>query len=74
MQLKRYYIEGIAHSSYLVGAGSEAAVVDPKRDVEDYLADAERMGLAWARTGNQMRGIAGNRIAQQEPNLEADGA
>src|SRR5215469_16960038 len=45
MQLKRYYIEGLAHASYLIGAEGEAAVVDPKRDVDDYLADAEHMGL-----------------------------
>jgi glyoxylase-like metal-dependent hydrolase (beta-lactamase superfamily II) len=45
MHLKRYFIEGLAHASYLVGADSEAAVVDPKRDVDDYIADAERAGL-----------------------------
>ena len=45
MYLKRYFIEGLAHASYLVGAGGEAAIVDPKRDVDDYLADAERAGL-----------------------------
>ena len=45
MQLKRYYVEGLAHASYLIGAGGEAAVIDPKRDVDDYLVDAESMGL-----------------------------
>ena len=45
MQLRRYFVEGLAHASYLVGADGEAAVVDPKRDVDDYLADAERLGL-----------------------------
>lgn len=45
MILKRYFVEGLAHASYLVGADGEAAVVDPKRDVDDYLADAEREGL-----------------------------
>ncbi len=45
MHLKRYFIEGLAHASYLIGADGEAAVVDPKRDVDDYLADAEREGL-----------------------------
>ena len=43
--LKRYFIEGLAHASYLVGADGEAAVVDPKRDIADYLADAARAGL-----------------------------
>jgi hydroxyacylglutathione hydrolase len=45
MILKRYFIEGLAHASYLVGAGGEAAVVDPKRDVDDYIADAESGGM-----------------------------
>jgi hypothetical protein len=39
MQLRRYFVEGLAHASYLVEADGEAAVVDPKSDVDDYLAD-----------------------------------
>lgn len=42
---KRFYVEGLAHASYLFGADGEAAVVDPKRDVEDYLAAARSEGL-----------------------------
>lgn len=45
MYLKRFFVEGLAHASYLFGADGEAAVVDPKRDVEDYLAEAKREGL-----------------------------
>ena len=45
MYLKRFFVEGLAHASYLFGADGEAAVVDPKRDVDDYLAAAEREGL-----------------------------
>lgn len=45
MYLKRYFIEGLAHASYLFGSDGEAAIVDPKRDVDDYLADAGREGL-----------------------------
>lgn len=45
MYLKRFFVEGLAHASYLFGAGGEAAVVDPKRDVDDYLAEAKREGL-----------------------------
>ncbi|MGZ9115794.1 MAG: MBL fold metallo-hydrolase, partial [Methylocystis sp.] len=45
MYLKRFFVEGLAHASYLFGADGEAAVVDPKRDVDDYLAGAEREGL-----------------------------
>src|SRR5258708_5298243 len=42
---KRFYVEGLAHASYLIGAGGEAAVIDPKRDVEEYLETAEREKL-----------------------------
>jgi len=42
---KRFYVEGLAHASYLFGAGGEAAVIDPKRDVDDYLEDAQAAGL-----------------------------
>ena len=45
MYLKRFFVEGLAHASYLFGADGEAAVVDPKRDIDDYLADAGREGL-----------------------------
>ena len=45
MYLKRFFVEGLAHASYLFGADGEAAVVDPKRDIEDYLEEAERAGL-----------------------------
>jgi len=45
MYLKRFFVEGLAHASYLFGANGVAAVVDPKRDVDDYIADADREGL-----------------------------
>ena len=45
MYLKRFFVEGLAHASYLFGADGEAAVVDPKRDIEDYLVEAKREGL-----------------------------
>ncbi|MEO6182714.1 MAG: MBL fold metallo-hydrolase, partial [Verrucomicrobiota bacterium] len=45
MLLKRYFVEGLAHASYLVGADGEAAVIDPKRDVDNYIADAQRAGM-----------------------------
>ncbi len=45
MYLKRFFVEGLAHASYLFGADGEAAVVDPKRDIDDYLATAEAEGL-----------------------------
>jgi rhodanese-related sulfurtransferase/glyoxylase-like metal-dependent hydrolase (beta-lactamase superfamily II) len=45
--LKQYYLGCLAHASYLLGdeASSTAIVVDPQRDIEKYLADAEGFGL-----------------------------
>src|SRR5580765_4499019 len=42
---KRFYVEGLAHASYMIGDSGQAAVVDPKRDVDDYLETAEREKL-----------------------------
>jgi hydroxyacylglutathione hydrolase len=44
--LKQYYRGCLAHASYLAAAqrAGEAAVVDPQRDVEQYLEDAWRLG------------------------------
>ena len=43
---ERFFVEGLAHASYLFGAegAGAAAVVDPKRDVDEYIAAAERRG------------------------------
>jgi glyoxylase-like metal-dependent hydrolase (beta-lactamase superfamily II)/rhodanese-related sulfurtransferase len=42
-----YYLACLSHASYLVGdeGTREAAVVDPQRDVDGYLADAKRLGV-----------------------------
>ncbi len=47
MILKQYYLGCLAHASYLLGdeASSTAIVVDPQRDIQQYLADAEQFGL-----------------------------
>src|SRR5690348_16525131 len=47
MFLKRFFVEGLAQASYLFGSGGEAAVVDPKRDVDDYIqaAKAEKLKI-----------------------------
>jgi hydroxyacylglutathione hydrolase len=47
MILKQYYIECLSHASYLIGdeATGRAIIVDPRRDIGDYLADADRHGL-----------------------------
>jgi hydroxyacylglutathione hydrolase len=45
MLLKRVVAEGLAHNSYILGAGGKAAVVDPRRDCEIYLEIAGRNNL-----------------------------
>ena len=47
MILKQYYLGCLAHASYLLGdeATSTAVIVDPQRDIQQYLADAEKFGL-----------------------------
>jgi hydroxyacylglutathione hydrolase len=47
MILKQYYLGCLAHASYLLGdeASATAIVVDPQRDIQQYLADAETFGL-----------------------------
>jgi glyoxylase-like metal-dependent hydrolase (beta-lactamase superfamily II) len=46
MQFHQFYLGCLAHASYLIGSDGVAAVVDPRRDVEEYLAFAEEHGLA----------------------------
>jgi len=45
--LRRFYDEGLAQASYLIGcqATGEALVVDPNRDIEQYIAAAEAESL-----------------------------
>jgi len=47
MILKQYYLGCLAHASYLLGdeASSTAIIVDPQRDIQQYLDDAEKFGL-----------------------------
>lgn len=47
MFLKQYYLGCLAHASYLLGdeASGSAIVVDPQRDIEQYLADAVANGF-----------------------------
>ena len=46
MILKQYYLSCLAHASYLIAdeRSKLAAVVDPQRDVEQYLRDAAEAG------------------------------
>ncbi len=46
MILKQYYLGCLAHASYLIAdeTGAVAAVIDPQRDIEQYLEDADWLG------------------------------
>ncbi len=47
MILKQYYLGCLAHASYLLGdeSSATAVIVDPQRDIQQYVADAEKFGL-----------------------------
>lgn len=45
MLIERIVSEGLAHNSYLVADGGEAAVIDPRRDIDVYLDLARDNGL-----------------------------
>jgi glyoxylase-like metal-dependent hydrolase (beta-lactamase superfamily II)/rhodanese-related sulfurtransferase len=45
MYFKQFYLGCLAHASYLIGSDGEAAVVDPQRDVDEYISEAEAQGL-----------------------------
>ncbi len=47
MLFNQYYLECLSHASYLIGdeTTGRAVVVDPQRDVAEYIADAEAAGM-----------------------------
>jgi len=45
MYFKQFYLGCLAHASYLIGSAGDAAVVDPQRDVDQYIQEAEAQGL-----------------------------
>jgi len=42
---KQFYLACLAHASYLIGSNGEACVVDPQRDIDEYLSEAKNNGL-----------------------------
>ena len=44
MKFKQFYLGCLAHASYYVGSEDEAAIIDPQRDVQQYLDEAEANG------------------------------
>ena len=45
MYFKQFYLGCLAHASYLIGSGGEAVVVDPQRDVDQYIKEARAHDL-----------------------------
>jgi hydroxyacylglutathione hydrolase len=45
MHFRQFYLGCLSHASYLIASEGEAVVVDPQRDVEQYLAEAQRLGV-----------------------------
>ena len=45
MIFERIKSAGTAHNSYLIGSGSDAAVIDPRRDCQIYIDSAQQKGL-----------------------------
>lgn len=45
MYFKQFYLNCLAHASYLIGSDGEAAVIDPQRDVDQYLEEAAAQDL-----------------------------
>jgi hydroxyacylglutathione hydrolase len=40
MKFKQFYLGCLAHASYYIGSQNEAAIIDPQRDVQQYLDEA----------------------------------
>lgn len=45
MLVKHFFVEKIAHSSYILAGKGTCAVIDPQRDVDIYIETARRMGV-----------------------------
>jgi glyoxylase-like metal-dependent hydrolase (beta-lactamase superfamily II)/rhodanese-related sulfurtransferase len=45
MHFQQFYLACLAHASYFIGSEGEAAVVDPRRDIEIYLDEASQYGF-----------------------------
>lgn len=44
MFVKSFFLKGLSHISYILGAGRKCAVIDPRRDIDIYLEEAGAMG------------------------------
>lgn len=44
MNFKQFYLGCLSHASYYIGSEGEAAIIDPQRDIQQYLDEAEASG------------------------------
>jgi hydroxyacylglutathione hydrolase len=44
MHIEQFFLDGLGHQSYLIADSQGGAVIDPRRDVDVYLAAVQRMG------------------------------
>ncbi len=44
MQFKQFYLGCLSHASYYLGSDGEAAIIDPQRDVQQYIDEADANG------------------------------
>ncbi|MBK7394234.1 MAG: MBL fold metallo-hydrolase [Chloracidobacterium sp.] len=44
MQFKQFYLGCLSHASYYIGSDGDAAIIDPQRDVQQYLDEAAAHG------------------------------
>ncbi|HQZ97971.1 MAG TPA: rhodanese-like domain-containing protein [Pyrinomonadaceae bacterium] len=44
MYFKQFYLGCLSHASYYIGSGTEAAIIDPQRDVQQYIEEAASHG------------------------------
>jgi glyoxylase-like metal-dependent hydrolase (beta-lactamase superfamily II) len=45
MLIQQFFVNGLAHASYLLGGAKTCAIIDRRRDVQIYLDTAKTMGL-----------------------------
>src|SRR4030095_16327227 len=44
MNFKQFYLGCLAHASYYIGSESKAAIIDPQRDVQQYVDESNANG------------------------------
>lgn len=44
MEFKQFYLGCLSHASYYIGSDGEAAIIDPQRDVQQYIDEAAKYG------------------------------